>query len=284
MLYPVLPGVKIPFSPMRTVEQVTGESLGLGLLLFVFSILLIILGITTSYNIWKYRKKEGGPMLYFVGWGRLFRIAIISIVLPIGVYLVLTRMLPFSGRGYGLNYEPYMCRFGFEVLLGITSIFWLVLVMGFSAVRKRCLDAGMEVCGDGHFNLNIMWKIPILILLVVIPVFFFSWEKSYYPGMVTISLLILISVCLFIRQSVIFLKMGDGLRQFKLTAMRSLIPIIAISLLFTGIICNSSLRMAERANIRIMNQPGNRYFFDEMEQSAFKYYRDYLREKMQANR
>lgn len=286
MLCPAIPGIRISFSPMRTVEQITAESAGLELLLAIFSILLITLGIITSLNMWKYRKKEGGPMLYFVGWRRLFKIILISMVLPMAIYLIFTRVLPFSGRDYGLNYEPYQYRFALEVLLGITSIFWLVLVVGFSAVRKRCLDAGVEVCRDGYFKPSTGWKIALLILFVIITAFFVGWERvalqTDHLGLLPISLVILLSIALFIRQSILFLKVRNGLSQFKLTAIRSLIPIIAFSVLFTGIASHSLLRAAERANIRLMNQPGNRYFFDEVEQSAFKYYKDYLREKVKS--
>lgn len=294
MLFRSLPGIEISFSPMRTVEKITAESGGLELLLAAFSVLLITLGIITTRNMWKYRKKEGGPMLYFIGWGRLFKMTFISMVLPIGIYLTFTRAFPFSGRNYGLSYGPYAGRFGLQVLLGITLIFWLVLIMGFSAVRKRCLNAGIKVCGDGHFNLGIGWKIALLILLVIIIAFFVTWERAgealvflYHLGFLPVSLVslvILISIAIFIRQAIIFLRMGAQLRQFKLTAIRSLLPILAFSVLLTGIICHCSLRSVERANIRLMHQPGRRYFADEVEQTSFKYYRDYLREKIQTNR
>jgi hypothetical protein len=271
-LVPALPGYELPFTPMRTVEQTMGEFGGLGALLITFSLILIVSGIITWWGLWSCRKRGDGPMLYFVGWKRLGKIILISLILPIGLFVLYTRFLPFGSRSYGIDYSRN--RFFLELLLTITAIFWLTVTTAYWAIRRRALEAGMEVPEAGYFRLGFAWKAVGLISLMLVIVFFIFRVGAF--GIITLGLVALTSLSYFLRQSWRLLRSRDGLVLFRRTFLRSLLPILAFSVLIVGIACRSSLKEVEKANMIVMSQPGARPFLDEVEHSAFKHYRDYL--------
>ncbi len=279
LLVPAFPGYELPFAPMRTVEQTMGEFGELGALLATFSLMLVISGILTWWGLWSCRKRGDGPMLYFVGWKMLGKMILISLILPIGVYVLYTRFLPFGGRGYGIDYSRN--RFFLELLLTITAIFWLTVTTAYSAIRRRALEAGMEVPETGYFRLGMAWKLVGLISLMLLTVFFIGWERETFRvgafGIITLGLVALTSLSCFLRQSWRLLRLRDGLVLFRRTFLRSLLPMLALSVLIVGIPCRSSLKEVEKVNMIAMSQPGARPFLDEVEHSAFKHYRDYLR-------
>lgn len=281
MLAPALTGYELPLAPMRTVEQTSGEFAGLGTLLMTFSLILVVSGILTSWSLWSCRKRGDGPMLYFVGWRRLGKLLLISLMLPLGLYVLYTRFLPFGGRGYGIDYSRN--RFFLELLLTVTAIFWLTLTTAYWAIRRRALEAGMQVPEGRYFQPGLAGKLVGLILLILLIMFFIGWEREAFRagafGLTTVSLIALTSLSYFLRQSWRLLKLRDGLLLFRRTFLRSLLSILAFSLLIVGIACRSSLRSVEKANIMAMTQPGTRLFLDELEYTAFKHYRDYLQEQ-----
>ena len=55
-------------------------------------------------------------------------------------------------------------------------------------------------------------------------------------------------------------------------------PILASCLLAVGLISNAYLNFTERGLMREMDQPGRRFFFDEIEMTSLGEYRTHLQE------
>jgi len=135
--------------PYALLEHVLLEEVALGLLLAVLVLTALILGARTYWSMWKRRRQADGPKLFFVGWRRLGWIVLISLAVPIGLYLAYTRLMPFSSMEYGLHYAVGRCALELSVLFALVSI--TLMATSYEAIRQRCREAGIEVPEPGYF-------------------------------------------------------------------------------------------------------------------------------------
>ena len=151
-LAPAIPGMdySVLGRPYALLEHAVVEEIALGLLLAVLMLAALILGAVTYRNLWKSRARADGPKLFFVGWRRLGWIVLLSLVVPVGLYLAYTRLMPSSSMAYGIHYACGRLALELSVLLALISI--ALMATSYKAVRQRCREAGMDVPAEGYFN------------------------------------------------------------------------------------------------------------------------------------
>lgn len=283
LLLPATPGLNLLWvPPMRTVEHLTLERMALVLLVIAFVLLVLIFGGFNCWNLWKYRRRADGPKLFFVGWRRVARIVLIGLALPVGLYWVYTRLTPWSSMQYGVNYCP--ARIALELVVVFASVITLVFCLGYRAIRGRSKDAGMAVPQEGPFN-PFSSRITVSAAAVLAAgtlMYYASWERDSmrlgvgFLGALAVALFAIV----YLRKQFWRLAGKDPEKaHFRMTVVRSMIPILAASLLAVGLTSHTYLRLSEEAQIRLLNQPGQRMFLDELEMTSLRHYRDHLRER-----
>jgi len=148
---PALPGMNFSIlgRPYALLEHTAVEEVVLGLLLAALMLTALILGAATCWNLWKHRRDGEKPKLFFVGWRRLGWIVLASLVIPIGLYLAYTRLMPFSSMAYGIHYAIGWFALELSVLFVLVS--FTLAAASYRAIRQRCREAGMEVPADDFF-------------------------------------------------------------------------------------------------------------------------------------
>lgn len=267
--------------PFRRIEHNMTQRAMLGGFAVTFSLLVLVFGGFTCWNLWRLRKRGDAPKLFFVGWPRIGGIVALALVLPVGVYWAYTRLTPLSSLRYGINY--CIGRIGLELALIFSVVVAAVLCMGYHAIRGRCRDAGMTVGLADAFNpfRSRTAKIVGGLLAAAVVLSFILWERDgmrtwgcgYVAGAVVLAALI------YLTWQFWRLRGKDSAKaHFRRTFIRSVIPILAACLLAVGLVSHVSLRLEESARIRLLNQSGQRLYLDELEMTSLKHYRDHLRE------
>ncbi|MCD4700095.1 MAG: permease prefix domain 1-containing protein, partial [Phycisphaerae bacterium] len=143
VLTPSLPGNYRPdFEPMRTAEQFVAAEMGLILLLCVLVLLALFLGGLALLSL-IIQRPGNKPILLFVGWGRIGKICLLAIVVPVAACALYVYVLTASDRVYGLNYTAGKTLLEFVVTLGAICV--LLLGLGYSAIRRRADEIGLVV-------------------------------------------------------------------------------------------------------------------------------------------
>jgi hypothetical protein len=129
------------FDHVRLAERFLMESAVLGLLALCFLLLILWTGGTTLLALWRHRKDARGPLLYFVGWGRLGLVMLLAVALPLLLYWATTRLTPFASVNYGFNARSaqILCELGATMSVILTA----ALLLGRWAVRARCREADL---------------------------------------------------------------------------------------------------------------------------------------------
>jgi len=100
---------------MRTAEYNMVQRAALVFLVVLLFGATLLLELMTGWGLWRYRRRAGGPKLFFIGWRRLGWIVLWALVVPVGLYIVWTRLAPWSVMRYGINYA--FDRVALELLL-----------------------------------------------------------------------------------------------------------------------------------------------------------------------
>ena len=284
-------GEQAMFRSWRMLERVLFERAVLTALLFtILPLALIYLLARTFVTMVRCRRLDDGPKLFFVGWQRLVKIIGLSVFVPPGLYLLYTRLAPFGGAQYGINYCPD--RFVLELVVMGLAVLGLSLVTCYRAVRARCKEAGMVVPADRTFTPGWVWRIVGALSFILLISYALKWQdrKARVLGwkmpdagfLLAVALFIVVGAWLLATGWRFFNKLPEGLRHFQRTLIRSFAPILALVMLTFGLSSHIYLRLAERHYVRLVQRPGQRVFTDELEMSAFNDYRAHLTKLHQA--
>ncbi len=292
---PSLPGFEVDFEPMRTAEQYIFTEGVLMLLLIMLAIFSLLFGGATLLNL--LARTEKRPVLVFVGWGRIAKIFLLAILLPLGVYAFYAYVLTASDRVYGLNFTAGKTILEFVVIMGVmfTALFWL----SYSSIRLRAEQIGLAVPRTIRFKdrwliigLGTLISLAVAIYLIGWWIGFFKpqegrwfgwWaspfeiEDKFMPSC-TDGFLLAIAVaafliCWFIRELVgLFIQKQYSV--FRKTFFRSIVPIFAATVIVIGIACGWLLARAESSAVRRMTGRAEVNIRNEVENSDYRFLRD----------
>jgi multisubunit Na+/H+ antiporter MnhB subunit len=270
---------------LREAEHVLVGYCALAVVLGVMTLLLLVLGVLTLRDLWRYRGGDDRPKLFFVGWRRSGGIVVAGVILPLAAYWAYTRFASTSSLRHGINYSWPAALLELAILTA--AMLLAVLALGYRAIRARCREAGMDVSGAGVLNPleDPRGALLAMALAAAVPaalaglLFAFDtpFKKHALLGILVPGALILLPiVCL--RWQLWRLKERAGSREFARTYMRSLLPVVAGCLLLTGLIGWTGLRHAESSRIRALQTPEGNWAVEELPMTSLVKYRDHLRE------
>jgi hypothetical protein len=263
----------------RRAEHIVTQQGALAALTAVLMALTLALGAVNCWNLWRYRRTARGPKLFFVGWERLGMILLLGLALPVAAYWVYTRLAGFSSMRFGMNY--IYGRVALELALVLCTVLLAVLCLAYRAVRRRCAEAGMEVPGGTIFNpLRSPFAAPALAGVAGAAAYYFVFWRAESMRTV-LGLLGAIGLCALAFIYIIwqFRRLWrEAPPHFGRTCVRSLMPVLAACLVLVGLTSRLYLRSSETEQIRRMNTPGSRLYFDELQMSHMSTYRDLMRE------
>jgi hypothetical protein len=211
--------------------------------------------------------------------------------LPIGLYVAYSRLAPFSSMRYGIQHYPD--RAVLEKVAVVTLILITLMAASYRAIRARCRDAGMDVLAKGFLNplrsraamvgaLLLAALIVAMVLLGVAytaPLPFFSDRCARHFICAWLVATVILSALLYVLWQFRLMKRRHPENaQFRMSFVRSLLPIMTACLLLLGLTSRVFLRSAEARYVAQLNRPGAVWGLDELENSALKGYRDHLRE------
>ena len=267
--------------PLTALEHLMSDGVALAVLEALLLLLALRCAAATGWNLWRYRKRADGPKLFFVGWRRVAGIVLLGLILPIGVYAAYSRLAPFSSMRYGIQHYPYWVALEKATLVALILI--VILAASYRAIRARCRDAGMEAPAKGFFNpLRSRAAILCAALLAAASTanFLFTghvYGRDFLAGWLTAAI-VLFALVYVLWQFRLMKRLGPGTEHFRMSFVRSLLPILTACLLLLGLTSLAFLRSVEARYVAQLNRPGAVWGLDELENSALKGYRDHLRE------
>jgi len=285
-LMPVLPFEDLGWIlPLREAEHIAFGRGALALVMMMSLLAVLALCAFVALSLVR-RRGDARPMLFFVGWRRMALIALVGIVVPMALYWAYTRFSPTSSLRYGINYSWRSAVL--ELAITASAMLLAVLTMGYHAVRERCREAGMDVPRPGLLNpsadpaglllsLVLALAVPAAITVMLAWGADSVWRHALHGILLPGAILLLPFVHLRWQLWRIGKDAGIG-HAFRGTYARSLLPVLAASLLAAGIVGGVGLRSAESRRIRAVNTPSRGWALNEMAMTSLTRYRDHLRE------
>ncbi|MEM7626241.1 MAG: permease prefix domain 1-containing protein [Planctomycetota bacterium] len=139
VMMPAVPGYAVDPTAFRKAEYTLIDRVALtwGLVVLVFiSALAPLQGV---WSVW--RKRDQPALLLWMGWRRLAWVLGLAVGVPIALFMVWSA-LPWSGRGFGLNYSFVALTAYLPLTLGVVVLLW---VLGSEALRQRGRALGLAV-------------------------------------------------------------------------------------------------------------------------------------------
>ncbi|MDY7011811.1 MAG: hypothetical protein SVV80_13835, partial [Planctomycetota bacterium] len=286
ILAPGISGYKPDFEPMRTAEQFVAAEMGLLLSLCIFILLALFLGGLALVSL-IIQRPGNKPILLFVGWGRIGKICLLAIVVPVAVYALYAYVLTASDRVYGLNYTAGKTLLEFVVTLGAICV--LLLGFGYSAIRRRAGEIGLDVPPRLRLR-DRRWiaGLGALITLVVV-VYLVGWRAGPFKpaGLRLMRLEMFVSAHgALLSAAVVAFLLFWGVREFvglywrkqyahfRRTLYRSLVPIIASAVIVVGIFCGWALARGESSAARRITGSATLTLRNELERSNYRILRE----------
>ncbi|NLF32231.1 MAG: hypothetical protein GX591_15250, partial [Planctomycetes bacterium] len=269
-------------APMRAAEYALIEQAALVGLLTAVLIVALLAVLCTGISL--LRRRTARPYLLFVGWGPIGRICLLAIVMPLAVYVLYTRLAPFSSQRFGWWYAED--RIALElVTLGLVIV-GLLVGLTYRAVRRRAAEAGLEVPRPLRRPDRRVFVTIAALLGAVIIVYLAAWEivhlvprwtewvntweLQHYPGWYIAGAAVLVAAVWFIREAVYVLRLRGNLAAFRRTLIRSSIGVYAAAIILVGAICGVTLRRVEA--VHVSHLTGNAYvgIDNELELSSLR--------------
>ncbi|MBN1555497.1 MAG: hypothetical protein JXA11_12185 [Phycisphaerae bacterium] len=266
-------GYRAEYEPLRTVECFVVLEIALLILLVGMVLLSCSFGLPILIWLISCRRSESRPILLFVGWRRIGRIVLISIVLPLVVYGLYVSWQIFRPDAYGLNHA--MGRWMVELAIFLCAVFFLLLSTSYRAIHQRCEEIGVPVPPTITRRKRIGFLIAAGLVLLVCGTYIIGWwagpfqlddPKGEYwiPPLAFLTALIgrdsnhskflmdfflvLVMLCFFI---IWLLSEGvelfrRGRKAFRRTFIRSSMPILCSAVIVVGLAVGSVLSLGER--------------------------------------
>ena len=256
VLTPRIPGYveNLDFEPMRTAEKYVVCEFAL---LALLAGLILLAGLLGAVVLWRLAvsKRSDRPLLIFVGWRRIGRICLLAVVLPIAILGVYRLVTP---SYYGLS-----CSIGrvlAEYAVAGVSIVMLLLGLSYSAIRRRAEELGLAVpppvrprrrmvvlclgvlaAGFAVWYITNWWASP--------PTFPIPVAKGLTLGAISAGVATVFLLIWIIRE-LVQLYSSRSYRRFRQTLWRSLVPILAASVIVVGTLAGWALARGERTAVR----------------------------------
>lgn len=236
----------VELAPGRNLDYVAAE----GFCLVAFSIgllaMMLAYAILAIYYRWMRGGGAGSLLLLPSGW-EILRILGFGVLMPILLYYVITRWLPWTERDLSLPY----C--GLQLIAQYITVFFAI-IMGTSmlsdkCVRRRCRELLLPMAPYMRNFYFIGWSaVGVLLVLSLMPQAWLDPELSYVKILwvitgVALSLLIIADL---IYSIFIDMRYGRKYAAYYGSLARTLIPIIAMTLILVNVCSGPYLRMAER--------------------------------------
>ncbi len=303
VLMPSLPGYaeNVDFEPMRTTEQWVAAELALVAMLGVVAILLALLLAKTLLDL-AIRKRANKPILLLLSWRTLGRICLLAVILPLSLYGLYVYLTPGS-RSFGLNYM--LGKVVLEWVLTFAVVMAMLSLLGGSAIRHRAEAIGLEV--PPSLSLRRRWVTALIggvVLLIGVaylvlrevgaiepaaygflgnPVFglpIMADDKGtpapgvalYYAGLQISGLIILFLLGWLVREIVPLMR--KQYKAYRLTLVRSLVPVVACAVILIGTVCGLVTAYGETQAAQRIRGNAEIGIRNEVERSDYRLLRD----------
>jgi hypothetical protein len=259
VLAPALPGYRPDLEPLRKTEYAVAERVALLDLLFSIDLLAILLGLVTLALCWKWRNRDDGPKLLFVGWRAMAMICFWAILVPIGVYALYNYGMPLGLHDYGLNIT--LPRVIMEFVVTINVMIVLLLCLSYVSIRRRAQEAGMVVppvirLGQRKWFIiaGLIGGLDALVILIL-------WStnaggvNAWFSGSPLSAFCLVVPLILIMAAWVIFelvrlFRLPEIYGHFRRTLLRSLVPIFTLTAVVVGTLCGLMVARAETSAIK----------------------------------
>jgi len=135
---------------LRGAEHVVLERLALGVAMMGAVALVSLMVLASAWSGWRRAGAGDGPKLFFIGWRRMAGVLLVGLAVPLALYWAFTRLLPLGGLELGVShvFRRRMAEIG---VLYVAAVL-VTASATYEAVRRRCLEAGMDVGAPGRLN------------------------------------------------------------------------------------------------------------------------------------
>jgi hypothetical protein len=292
LLLPAMGGEKTwNFGPAREMDYVLYKRIGVLIIFIVLVEFSLIFVTITGVNLLRWRKDKEGPKLFFVGWRALVKIGLLAVVLPIAIYGIYLYGLPTAGK-YAFSFA--WARLFLEFFLVGGSIIVLTLMMSYSAIRRRAMEAGMVVPPEITIRKR-RWSVVLIGLSVVSIaglIVYWYMKVDWYASRVTlygnyanqdindvleVGIFIMpVLIIWLIRELVYLIRLPREYAHFRRTFFRSIVPILSLVVIVSSLCLGYPLRMKERQVARELPVFG---LYDEVGKSDYRLLRERLRQR-----
>jgi len=283
VLKPSLPGYRFNPEPMRSAEHAVAGQLALLALLGALVGLALLGGAATVWQL-LWRRGKDRPVLLFVGWRRIGRICPLAIVVPLAAYALWAHVLTSPDREYGLNYTSGKTLLEYAVVFGV--ILTLLIRLSYAAIRARSEEIGLTVPAPLRLR-DRKWLAGAGALLAVVSAVYVIgwWAGPFKPA--TIGRKASLPGVILAAAVGAYLLIG-GLREwaglsfkarfgaFRQTLYRSMVPILAATVIVVGAICGAVLARTETSAARRIRGLAAIQMSREIDRSEYRRLRDRL--------
>lgn len=298
-LMPAVSGYSADFEPLRTAEDFV--MLKVALLVLLAGLVVLSCGFGLAVLVWTFfcRRSDDKPVLLFVGWERIGRIVLFSIVLPLVVFGLYVSWQIFRPEAYGLNYT--LGRWMVELSILFVVVFVLLLSMSYRAIRQRCVEIGLPTPPAITPRKRIVLLSVAGVILLVCMAYIIGWwadsfqhesihseallnklfgkvfgESSQSPlSFVDAFMAILVAVFLLVwllREGIALFRRGCKL--FRRTFIRSAMPILCSAVIVVGLGVGGLLSLGETLAARRVVGPASMSIQAEIERSGMRQLRE----------
>jgi hypothetical protein len=232
------------YEPGRMLEYVVFTEFVIAAVLAVLLLAMLVSQLLAlRWRVFRPANEPPPPML-MPDPGTRIRIMILGVILPLVLFFVVTRYLPWSGHAYSIRVgmPKLVAEFGLLVMALVT----LPSLMTMAQVKRRCLALGVNVTRWHARYLSWTCGFVGALLLII------AWGLPATPGD-SVRTLALVGLGFMAASLVVAILLGvaQGLAgqrpygQFYGSVFRTLVPMLALTIIVLGVIARPSLLRAE---------------------------------------
>lgn len=281
----------LDFEPLRNAEKAMAAQLGLVWLLEVLLVIALFQGLLVLISLIRQQK----PLLVWVGWRRIGRICLWSIVVPMVGYLFYAHVLTSERNRYGLNFIAAAVVVEY-LLLGVIIVA-MFMIQTRRAIRDRAEELGLCVPPKATLrNRKVLCGLALLVSLPCVAWLAWYWiagpvnlsmeglvyfllggfrQLMYYedpPGMLGLLLLVAIPVGLLIWAVAEAWRLYRHKEHapFRRSLRRSRVGILAAAVIVVGICFGAVLARSENQAMARVKGDADFGLARELERSSLR--------------
>ncbi len=233
-------------APSRHLEYVVAEVAGLAWLSVMLIVMLLTLALMASYYRW-IRGGGAAALLLLPSGGDILRILGLGVLAPILLYYGISRWLPWTARDFSLLFG--FPQFIAQYLGVLCAILMGTIMLADNCVRRRCRELLLPVAPPTRNLYIIGWVIVgVLLALGMLPQSWLDLEVSYVKSicMVVGVWLLLMVLAGIVHYVFLEVRYGRKCAAYYGSLARTLIPVVALTLIIVNISSRPYLRISER--------------------------------------